>query len=743
MAVLESKLTAVGYGFFIPFFFVVSGVKFDLERAHRRPGQPAQAAAVPGPVPGRARRARRCCSTGACSTARPPRARLLLAPPSCRSSSRSRRSRWRAATCAPPPPPRSSARRSCPRRSSPGRPAAAREPRPGTRGLIARARRDGDDECEKHHQAQGRAQARCLGQPADHDRARDGSHVAERRDAAHQAAGGGARSRSPAALNAHRHHGAESEAEQREARDPGGGARARRARCRARPRRAATRRAPARRCRAGRAAGRRRSARPPSPPRRRAEGARPRAPPRRPAPASGRPRSSRRPAPSPQNEQNAITPSSTQRGRPAHRHRAAPRARPAGAGRAGGSRTARARRRPSTAAHQREVLERILDARRRGEGGDPGADPEAHAPEAMQARQDRPSRARAPPRCPARSSPRRARRWQRRTRAVRGTAWTALPASPGSSSVAASIGKPATASPGGCSKRGSTGAPAARGPASRPDRQPTSAVPSSPSDSSSDSVAGRRGRPGARGGPRVDQERGRDAGVSAPHLTILSSGGFDPRGMNLIAAALVATGAVSGFSDPRTIDNPYLPLSKFTLRVPRPSGRRHPRAQRREAPEALAGVHCERPARRGGRDQDRAFEDGRLVEETLDYFAQADDGTVHYFGEHVDNVAAAAWWTTTALAVRPRHRRARGGHARQSELGTSGASRTCRASRPIRPRGGGRHARQGGREALHRRIRCRSSSQPEGDVEYKLYAPGVGLITEYPPDGRAVLRGCR
>ena len=28
--VLESKLTAVGYGFFIPFFFVVSGVKFDL-----------------------------------------------------------------------------------------------------------------------------------------------------------------------------------------------------------------------------------------------------------------------------------------------------------------------------------------------------------------------------------------------------------------------------------------------------------------------------------------------------------------------------------------------------------------------------------------------------------------------------------------------------------------------------------------------------------------------------------------
>ena len=31
--VFESKLTAVGYGFFIPFFFVVSGVNFDLTRS--------------------------------------------------------------------------------------------------------------------------------------------------------------------------------------------------------------------------------------------------------------------------------------------------------------------------------------------------------------------------------------------------------------------------------------------------------------------------------------------------------------------------------------------------------------------------------------------------------------------------------------------------------------------------------------------------------------------------------------
>ena len=37
VAVLESKLTAVGYGFLIPFFFVVSGIKFDLDGSHDNP----------------------------------------------------------------------------------------------------------------------------------------------------------------------------------------------------------------------------------------------------------------------------------------------------------------------------------------------------------------------------------------------------------------------------------------------------------------------------------------------------------------------------------------------------------------------------------------------------------------------------------------------------------------------------------------------------------------------------------
>ena len=68
VAVLESKLTAVGYGFLIPFFFVVSGVKFDLDGAHGRPDPPARAAALPRPVPDRARHAGAASCIAACST---------------------------------------------------------------------------------------------------------------------------------------------------------------------------------------------------------------------------------------------------------------------------------------------------------------------------------------------------------------------------------------------------------------------------------------------------------------------------------------------------------------------------------------------------------------------------------------------------------------------------------------------------------------------------------------------------
>ena len=39
VTVLESKLSAVGFGLLIPFFFTVSGISFDLDALVRVPGR--------------------------------------------------------------------------------------------------------------------------------------------------------------------------------------------------------------------------------------------------------------------------------------------------------------------------------------------------------------------------------------------------------------------------------------------------------------------------------------------------------------------------------------------------------------------------------------------------------------------------------------------------------------------------------------------------------------------------------
>jgi hypothetical protein len=40
-------------------------------------------------------------------------------------------------------------------------------------------------------------------------------------------------------------------------------------------------------------------------------------------------------------------------------------------------------------------------------------------------------------------------------------------------------------------------------------------------------------------------------------------------------------------------------------------------------------------------------------------------------------------------------------------------------------------------------IRVSEFIQPEGEFEYKLYAPGIGTLVEYEPDARAEFAGCR
>ncbi len=88
--VFESKLTAVGFGFFVPFFFVTSGIEFDLAALGS-----AEAIAKLLSLLGLFRRPRRAGAAPLPARAEPPAtggARLLLARPSYPSWSRSPRS---------------------------------------------------------------------------------------------------------------------------------------------------------------------------------------------------------------------------------------------------------------------------------------------------------------------------------------------------------------------------------------------------------------------------------------------------------------------------------------------------------------------------------------------------------------------------------------------------------------------------------------------------------------------------
>jgi hypothetical protein len=210
-----------------------------------------------------------------------------------------------------------------------------------------------------------------------------------------------------------------------------------------------------------------------------------------------------------------------------------------------------------------------------------------------------------------------------------------------------------------------------------------------------------------------------------------------------IAAAGLAA-ASPGFSDPGRIDNRYLPLSKFTRCEYRGLHEHNvTRRLRRTRAFRVEGQRVEAVV-----IEDRAFEEGRLVERTLDYYAQGDDGTVYYLGEHVSNIRRGrvvshrgSWLYgkhTDVLGVAMPSNPVLGAQWRFEDVPgiTVESDRVEEVGMRARVRAGGR--------LFTDVIRVQEFIQPEGDVEYKLYAPGTGLIAEYPPGGgRVVLRGCR
>ena len=209
--------------------------------------------------------------------------------------------------------------------------------------------------------------------------------------------------------------------------------------------------------------------------------------------------------------------------------------------------------------------------------------------------------------------------------------------------------------------------------------------------------------------------------------------------LGLVAAAVAAAAPV--FSHPTTIDNRYLPLTT-----------RH-RCELRGGGERVVRTVLERTKRFdvGGQSvdavvvRDKAYEHGRLVERTFDYFAQSDDGTVYYLGEHVDNIRRGkvvnhrgSWRygrdTDVAGVAMPPDPKLGDQWRFEDVPGITTESDRVEET--------GMRSLVDGR-MFHDVIRVQEFVQPEGEVEYKLYAPGIGLIVEYPPDGRSALVGCR
>ncbi len=221
------------------------------------------------------------------------------------------------------------------------------------------------------------------------------------------------------------------------------------------------------------------------------------------------------------------------------------------------------------------------------------------------------------------------------------------------------------------------------------------------------------------------------------------------------ACAVAGTGAAGHdtaargpvFTHPTRIDNPFLPLSS------------HRRCEHR----GRIGGQVERSVRTrldrterfvvGGQPvdavviEDREHEGGELVERTLDYFAQSDDGTVWYLGEDVDHYEGGrvvghdgAWRlgreTRTPGVAMPAHPRVGSRWRLEDVPGVTTEDDTAiTAFDRVEVAHG---------EVYPDVLRVQEDLSPEGVSEYKWYARGVGEIREMDFDlrGRVELVGC-
>ena len=182
------------------------------------------------------------------------------------------------------------------------------------------------------------------------------------------------------------------------------------------------------------------------------------------------------------------------------------------------------------------------------------------------------------------------------------------------------------------------------------------------------------------------------------------------------------------FSHPREITNPYLPLASLKQDILESSGER---VERTAKPDVHKTFHIAGQTVEALAVEDREYAGGKLAEVTLDYFAQADDGTVYYLGEDVDEYKngkiighSGAWLlgkdTQKPGVLMPAHPKV-GDQFRSEDVPkiTWEADEVVSVSETVTvPAGTYPHC-----------VKIKEKTS-DGDTEYKYYAPGVGCVKE-------------
>jgi hypothetical protein len=196
------------------------------------------------------------------------------------------------------------------------------------------------------------------------------------------------------------------------------------------------------------------------------------------------------------------------------------------------------------------------------------------------------------------------------------------------------------------------------------------------------------------------------------------------------------------FTNPRNITNPYLPLAslKQDILEGTEDGQKV-RIERTAKPDLHKTFTINQQTVESLAVEDREFKNGELAEVAMDYFAQADDGTVLYLGEDVNEYK-------NGKVV---------GHSGSWLYGKD--TQTPGVMMPFRPKVGATFKSEDVNSEIHEDDEIVSAGESvtvpagnyrncvkvketlaEGDVEYKYFAFGIGCVREVPKDGDIVLK---